>query len=479
MKLPTNWRLLILTFALLSTTSLGQGQYFPPHSGTILYAGWYSHQVWALNDLDFDGTTEQAGEAVLWYTAANGPQPDFIADMDPGPDGAVYLADGSFTAPKIIRLLNLNLDADCDDPGEATIFFDQSNAEGIVLGRLGSMTVLETPQTAMYVMGDGWGPQLLYLEDLNGDGDALDPGESSVVWTELISNAYFNPIMSSPNMISYDDAGQLRLHSGHAVSDPNDPTGIGFYYPIVDLQDLNGDGDYHDAGEVTELIYDPLGGKAIPFGPNEFIVGESVFLYRLGVNWAVIYAQLAPIGTSPDVRALYPFVNENGVRSLLVAFEPIANEGQVLLVEEVAGTQWGTQVHSIHDSRNIGAAALGRASAICCLPAPSLSGPTNVAIGQTYTATHRGIRGHTFWSGYSFASTPISVPPFGEYWLGTYPPLGYSVAEWGVVPNSGHYDISFTVPNLAWLSGSTIDCQSFEYDGFYGRLSQRYRFTVQ
>ena len=92
-------------------------------------------------------------------------------------------------------------------------------------------------------------------------------------------------------------------------------------------------------------------------------------------------------------------------------------------------------------------------------------------------AQHTGVQGHTIFVGYNFTTAPLIAPPYGIYWLGTYPPLGYSV-PFATIPAGGFYNIPFTVPNFPWLVGQTIDTQSYEYDGFFGRLSELYRITI-
>jgi hypothetical protein len=86
----------------------------------------------------------------------------------PGPvlawlaDGSTLLSTGTFGAEQISRL---------DPDGTLTVF-----AEGI--GSLAGLAV--SPSTGAIVVGDSSGGEpLLVLQDLNGDGDALDPGETA------------------------------------------------------------------------------------------------------------------------------------------------------------------------------------------------------------------------------------------------------------------------------------------------------------
>jgi hypothetical protein len=79
---------------------------------------------------------------------------------------------------EILRLIDRNGDGDATDPGEATVFYDDSlvpslgidNAQGLVA--LGPATILAT---------DNFKPDnIIRAQDFNNDGDALDPGEQFV-----------------------------------------------------------------------------------------------------------------------------------------------------------------------------------------------------------------------------------------------------------------------------------------------------------
>ncbi|MHC5005966.1 MAG: hypothetical protein ACYTGF_01255, partial [Planctomycetota bacterium] len=83
------------------------------------------------------------------------------------------------------------------------------------------------------------------LEDLNGDGDALDAGESTV-WADGLAQ---------PRGLATDGPGLLVVDSGSGR--------------VVRCEDLNADGDALDAGETTIWAE----GISLPYVPARTLDG--------------------------------------------------------------------------------------------------------------------------------------------------------------------------------------------------------------
>ena len=147
-----------------------------------------SYPISRQRDLNGDGVLDESpAETFAFlttsYNTANAPG-SFMSDMDwvrEGDSYAFYIADSG--DGKITR----GVDADNDGllgPTEVTQFFDFQSAfspDGIAVYRDQSAA---NPQTIVYVAqddsGSPFGRGIHRLVDLNGDGDATDPGEQTV-----------------------------------------------------------------------------------------------------------------------------------------------------------------------------------------------------------------------------------------------------------------------------------------------------------
>ncbi|MCA9283575.1 MAG: hypothetical protein KDA22_00055 [Phycisphaerales bacterium] len=263
---------------------------------SVYFADGGSDTVYRLRDLNNDRDAQDAGEAAVWFSAANAegfglPTPNGIWQ---GADGAVYILNagtGSNPSDAIYRTQDLNADGDADDLGEATVWFDlqtlvtDSSAFDLVfigdvayfsdtvgplpdavyraedLDRSGTIdagefnvfadesspfglqigTGLVTDGTSLFI-GESLASadQPLYrLTDLDGSGAIDDAGEVATVWTESQVPAGFE-LGSSFGLAIGPDA-RLALGSAGATTADN----------VFLLQDLNADGDYLDDGETT------------------------------------------------------------------------------------------------------------------------------------------------------------------------------------------------------------------------------------
>ncbi|MEZ6188122.1 MAG: Ig-like domain-containing protein [Planctomycetota bacterium] len=161
--------------------------------------------------------------------------------------GVIYLPDAA--ADQVLRLVDLDGDGDAQDAGEARVFFDNTSPLGAVLTSPASVAL--GPDGALWLIDNGSGggaDDLLRLIDLNGDGDALDAGEATIVNDVDYAGAQWG--------LGVDAYGRVF----HTV------TGGGGNM-LVAHEDLNGDGDTLDVGErvvryvaagfVTDVVFDP------------------------------------------------------------------------------------------------------------------------------------------------------------------------------------------------------------------------------
>jgi len=138
----------------------------------------------------------------------------------------------------ILRIQDLNGDGDTNDPGEVTRYMDAAfgsllginNAQGLYA--LGPNELLAT---------DNFPPDnVLRLRDDNGDGDAFDPGESSIFWN---GDTFGGLTLTNPVCLTRAPDGSFFIVDNNQL-DTTRPEAI---YRLVDL---NGDGDVNDPGEI-------------------------------------------------------------------------------------------------------------------------------------------------------------------------------------------------------------------------------------
>ena len=244
------------------------------------------------------------------------------------PDGGVwYCADysGSGTHKGVFRLEDLNGDGDAVDAGEQVALVADGagvttpNAGGPVvvdaanmveLTNLGNGVVAWTGYSGTY--SDDF--SLYYFEDLNGDGDVLDAGEA-INWLNASGkNPALDMNVDFQSGVLRDletwDAGAATGHvrlmklgttveggqeivyvasdSSNTGSYSTNQGGLGVNGLIFRCEDLNGDRDVNDAGEVT-LWFDGshTSGDAIPDIYGMDVVGASVYVASAGTDTTV------------------------------------------------------------------------------------------------------------------------------------------------------------------------------------------------
>ena len=129
-------------------------------------------QVHRLNDANGDGDYEDPGEVTVFYDDTLGP---FELGNNNGiavdARGIVYVCDSS--SDFVLALEDLDGDGTCHGPGEARIFYSDANLEGIPFGSPSDMT-FDGNRLWVAIPGAGNEPDIImWMEDLDGDGNAL------------------------------------------------------------------------------------------------------------------------------------------------------------------------------------------------------------------------------------------------------------------------------------------------------------------
>jgi uncharacterized protein (DUF433 family) len=138
---------------------------------------------------------------------------------------------------EIYRLADLNGDGDANDPGEATLFIDDADT---VLGIDNAQGMVALDAHTLLATDNFAPDNVLLLTDTNGDGDALDTAESKVWFDGGLPGGF--SLTNPADLTALPDGSYLLLDNN--TLDTANPEAI------YTLRDLNGDGDVSDAGEA-------------------------------------------------------------------------------------------------------------------------------------------------------------------------------------------------------------------------------------
>ncbi len=231
----------LLVRSFVSSVALGLILSGPAFAATLL-SDQTLDGIYFSSDANDDGDANDIGETSLFFGEGNDSAlttpAGNVFSMSQADSGDVYIGDGS--TDTVYRLLDTNGDNDAMDAGEAAVWFSADNAEGhslltpngISVGADGAIYVVQADTS-----GSPTGDVVYRTEDLNGDGDANDAGESSV-WldlTELNSS-------SSPFEIRFDGDTAYIIDTVGTDSDV-----------IYRAQDTDGNGTI-DSSEVNSFI---------------------------------------------------------------------------------------------------------------------------------------------------------------------------------------------------------------------------------
>jgi len=156
---------------------------------------------------------------------------------------------------QILRFEDGNRDGDMMDSKEVSVFFNNDaglgiyNSQGMVA--LGSRTLLATDNLAGANNDDS---NVIRLDDSNADGDAFDDGEASYWFTGVLpaGGALTFPVSLTAGP---DGAVYLVQNEYYNTEQPD---------MVYRLEDLNGDDDVDDEGELSEFFDITSRGEPIP-----------------------------------------------------------------------------------------------------------------------------------------------------------------------------------------------------------------------
>ncbi len=197
-----------------------------------------SDRVVRFTDSNRSGFVEMdvPGEISVFYDDSSpGPDLSTPSHLAAGPHGALLLLDGG-TVDAVLVLSDKNGDGDAVDDGEVSTFYDAT----------GGGPKLSTPNTliaagdgAFYVSDDGSsGRRIIWIKDIDGDGDALDAGEARVVYD---ASALSVPVLEDVESIAVSPDGSLLAADSTLQA-------------VFVLRDATGDGDFLDEGELVPFF---------------------------------------------------------------------------------------------------------------------------------------------------------------------------------------------------------------------------------
>lgn len=290
-----------------------------PNTGA-LYSDQGKDAIFLTRDWNNDGDAADSGETTVFFDGSNASgltQPTGnVFTLQQGNDGSVYAGDGD--TDTVYRLRDMNNDNDAQDAGEASVWFSAANAgghplltpNGIAEGNDGAIYIVEA-DTVSTPNGD-----FVYrTQDLNNDGDANDLGEATV-WLDLKAlnpaSSAFEITFSGDDAFIADTAGRdvNRIYRAHDVDasgaidaseveifiDGDNSFGVpidfaitsdnGTVYtvdlfgsvgdqPVFRLNDLNNNGSIDDASEVQEIWNSNL-------APGMFLPGAVFSITTIG-----------------------------------------------------------------------------------------------------------------------------------------------------------------------------------------------------
>lgn len=162
--------------SLPSALLLGPGQELYLLDGGTLDA------VIVLTDRDGDGTANGDGEWRIFFDAAS-PAPNLSTPkaMAFAPDGALFIADDGSRAQRILRVRDEDGDGSANGPEEWKVVYDKT-ALSPAEGPLADVEAIAFLPDGRLLATDSTLARIEVLSDANGDGDFLDAGEVALFY---------------------------------------------------------------------------------------------------------------------------------------------------------------------------------------------------------------------------------------------------------------------------------------------------------
>jgi len=160
------------------------------------------------------------------------------------------------------RIFDADASGVIDEPSEVLLYFAAGNAAGTI----GPMnpTAMQSRWDGLTCMGDQINRNVCLTRDLNKDGDAMDGGES--IMAADAGNAS-GVSFAFPTGAAFDPQGRIYVvNAGNAFGADG----------VYRMNDLNGDRDFQDAGEI-EVYVGPgaLGPGNGPYSPQELVFAPT------------------------------------------------------------------------------------------------------------------------------------------------------------------------------------------------------------
>ena len=331
----------------LMTSLLGDAgasaQTFPPIGG-IFVGDQELDQIYLSKDLNRDGDAADPGELSVYFDGTNASGFDNptgnVFTIFQSQSGFQYFGDGNTDA--VYRLIDSNRNGNALDAGEASLWFSAAeNASGFILNTPNGLA--EDSSGAIYVVQAGAGSTInedfVYRTlDLNGDGDANDLDEASI-WLDLnllepSSSPFEIAFLNDVAFIADTAGGNPRVYraedkNNDNVIDPltevnifideSNPFGIGVFYfgldtdnssvfaldlisdSIFRLTDIDNSGMIDQASEALE-VWNP---SVIPTG------------FEFGANFAIATGPRGELsitsnGPDPNEDNIFRLIDLNG-----------------------------------------------------------------------------------------------------------------------------------------------------------------------
>ncbi len=191
----------------------------------------------------------------------------------------------------IYAITDLNNNGLINEPGEVALFFNATNAAGTL--NVDNPSCMTVGPGGAVVLGDQVNRNIYNFRDLNHDGDALDVGESLVVADATNASAVS---FAFPTGAAFDPAGNLYIvNAGNTFGNDG----------IYKLVDLDSDGKFQSAGEVTAYV-----GAGGPFGPGNGAYSPQEIFFAGGSGGPPYVGYLH--NSSTNLHGVFKFVDLNG-----------------------------------------------------------------------------------------------------------------------------------------------------------------------
>jgi hypothetical protein len=308
--------------------------------------------LYRVRDLNNDGMISDPGEVFLWFSAANAAgTPGLSNPSAQAISNCREAVLGDQGTNLIYRMVDLNNDGDAQDVGESNVFSGPGNAGGLSFGFPTGAAFNNNCVAYITNAGNAAFPidAIYRLQDLNGDGDAMDNVNGVNEGTLYVADGAFGPGNGpySPQEIFFDGrVGYLKNSSANLIG-------------IYRFEDVNNNGRADDAGEFT-VFWNVSNAAGTPVSaglPLEIdrrpTMGAAISMYTLqiatgGIDQLVRVMDMNNDGDGQDAGESAIVYSNGDVGFTAVDIVSLRN-GDVLLTDNS-----GIRVLRLHDMDNDG-----------------------------------------------------------------------------------------------------------------------------